>query len=88
MDDQFSEIINSCISTQRQNINGFYFFDCINKHWRIVTSSQWILTSFSFYFGDRWNTHLHKIIDSKKVTRKKADYLETIHIKDFNKIKV
>ena len=85
---QFDEIINTCISTQRQNINGFYFFDSINKHWKIVTDSQWILTSFTFSFGARWGQHQHKIIKSKKVSSKKADWLLNVSSIEFNKVRV
>jgi hypothetical protein len=70
MDDQINNILNKCISSQRHNITGFYFYDCMSRSWHIVTESKWLLTSFTFSFGFRWGDHQHNIIKSKKLVVK------------------
>ena len=88
MDDQINEILNTCMSSSRRDITGFYFYDCMTKTWQLVTESQWIITSFTFSFGARWGQHQHKIIKSKKVNKKMAEWLLTVSLTEFNKVRV
>ena len=84
----YSQLINKTISSNRENITGFYFYNSIKKAWFIVTKSQWFFTSFYFSFGARWSDRQHMILESKRVSSKKSKWLNECSNKKFNEVRV
>ena len=83
-----SELVNKCISSSRENITGYYFYNSIKKAWFKVTKSTFLYVSFTYSFGCRWGEKQHLIIDSERVTSKKAKWLNECHNKQFNEVRV
>jgi len=83
-----SDIINTCISSARQSIKGFYFFNSIKNAWFIVVKADFLYVSFEYTFGDRWTKNQHLILESKKVSKEKTRWLESCSKQDFSKVRV
>ena len=86
--DEHSELINTTITSEREDITGRYFYDSITRAWKVVTESQCVYSSLNKAFGYRWPQKHHSIISSKKVSSKKVKWINECSDQQFASVKV
>ena len=82
-----SDLINTTMTSERDNITGFYFYNSVKRAWFIVVQSNYVYSSLNMAFGYRWPKKHHNIIKSRQVTAKKAQFINDCSNQQFHKIK-
>lgn len=82
----FENIINKTYTSERECVEGFFFYDCIKNSWYMILKSTFVFVSFNYSFGARWSTKHHEIIDVRKCSKKQSDNLMNCHKQEFSKL--
>lgn len=76
----YSQLINTTLSSHRQCIQGHVFFDVAKEAWFEIIRSRFVFIDFEYSFGTRWNRNHHEVLEVKRCSAKM-----TSHIMECNK---